>query len=66
MDKVQYARAIASRHLDSILRLFKPGAKITLIVRRDGEPEQDFLLTDDDLDEVSTALDRAKGRPDAG
>jgi len=36
-----------SNHMDSILSNFKSGAKITVIVRIPDEPEQDFMLTND-------------------
>lgn len=48
----------ASDYLDRIRERFKPGVKVTLIVRRPGEPTQDFMLTDDDLQEVSALIDR--------
>lgn len=51
-------------HLDAILALFKPGAKITVLVRhpshRDGS--RDFVLTsEDDLYEVVRALEIRRG-----
>ncbi|HEY1554843.1 MAG TPA: hypothetical protein VGF94_08415 [Kofleriaceae bacterium] len=52
MGKKLHAREIASDHLDEILKL----------VRRDGQPENDFMLTNDDLDEVERAVKRSKGR----
>ena len=64
-DKVHWARGVASSYLDDIKRLFKPTVHVTLIVRRPGEPESDFLLTDDELDQVQDALDRAKTREDS-
>lgn len=45
-------------HMDAILKLFKPGAKIVVLVRQpeftDGS--RDFLLTNDKLDDAITAL----------
>ena len=44
--------------MSEILAFFKPGAKITLLVRRPGAPEQDFCLTNDNLDEVIPMIER--------
>lgn len=45
-------------HLDDIKRLFKPGAKVTVLVRRPEHEDdsQDFVLTDDDLTSAIRAL----------
>ncbi|HEY6037089.1 MAG TPA: hypothetical protein VIV58_22575, partial [Kofleriaceae bacterium] len=43
-------------------RLFRPGAKITILVRPPGDEEHEFLLTDDDLDAIKDAVDRTKQR----
>lgn len=51
------SEAVADR-MSEILGFFKPGAKITLLVRRPGEPEQDFCLTNDDLTEVTAMIAR--------
>lgn len=58
--KLEIAQVNVADHMDSILRVFKPGAKITVIVRRPGQPEQDFLMTDDDLEEVSRLIERRR------
>jgi hypothetical protein len=51
-----------SEHLDAIKSLFKPGAKVTLLVRtpshRDGS--RDLLMTDDIIDEAIGAMLRRK------
>lgn len=57
-DKLHQAAAEVSSHMDQILRLFKPGRKITVIVRTPGNGEADFLMTDDDLDEVVGLVQR--------
>lgn len=46
--------------MDEILKLFKPGAMITVTVRRPGEPTQDFLMSNDDLDHVIALICRRK------
>jgi hypothetical protein len=45
-------------HLDAIKSMFKPGAKITLIVRNPSLKDGDVLLTDDDTREAVAALKR--------
>ncbi len=52
-------------HLAAIADLFKAGAKITLLVRHPGKPDQDFLLTIDDLDEVDAMIERSKAREES-
>ena len=48
-----------AQHMDRILKCFKPGAKITVIVRSPQIPgDTDFILTSDDLDEVISAIQR--------
>lgn len=52
---------IAGQHLNTIAALFKPGAEITLLVRRPGEPTQDFMLTSegpDAADELIAMIER--------
>jgi hypothetical protein len=46
-----------SDHMDRILQCFKPGAKITVIVRSPEIPgDTDFILTNDDLEHVVMAI----------
>jgi hypothetical protein len=52
-----------SDHMDAIMQLFKPGAKITVIVRRPGQPGQDFIMSDDELEEAIACLRRRNGEP---
>lgn len=49
-------------YADMILEKFKPGSKITLLVRCPGAPDhsRDFVLTNDALDEAIAALTRRK------
>ncbi|MDQ0135719.1 hypothetical protein J2T08_003640 [Neorhizobium galegae] len=47
-------------HMDAILAHFKPGAKITVLVRHPGMPTADFCMTSDDLDEVAAMVQRRK------
>jgi hypothetical protein len=48
-----------SQHMDKIIKKFKPGAKITVIVRSPQIPgDTDFILTNDDLEHVVMAIRR--------
>lgn len=47
-------------HMEDIQSLFKKGAKITVLVRTPDKPDSDFLMTDDNLDEVVAAVQRRK------
>ncbi len=49
-------------HLHRIERLFKPGAKLTLIVRNPDTPgDAGVLLTNDDLEEVVAEIRKRQG-----
>lgn len=56
--KVIAAEREAAVHLDRIAAMFKPGVKLTLIVRTPGNDEADFTMSDDDLLEVVKVLER--------
>ena len=49
-----------SGYMDEIIRLFKPGAKIAVLVRSPEFPDRDFIMTDDDLDELISMISRRK------
>lgn len=52
--------------MDAILRNFRSGAKITILVRQPDAPTQDFVMTNDDLEEVQEMIARTKaGHGDA-
>ena len=52
------AAETAGEHLAAIQALFKPGVKVTLLVRTTTHPDgsRDFILTDDDLNEAIKAI----------
>jgi hypothetical protein len=57
IDEVQQ---IVAGHMDDILKCFKAGTKIAVLCRTPGFPERDFVMTDDDLSELSAMIDRRK------
>lgn len=59
---VQLVRSRCSEYLEQISWLFKPGAKITLLVRMPGFPEQDYMLGDDTIEGAMELLERCKRR----
>lgn len=44
--------------MDNILKMFKPGAKITVLVRAPGYPDRDFCMTNDSPAEAIEMLTR--------
>ena len=48
--------------MDRIIARFKAGARITVLVRHPGRPDEDFLMTSDDLDEVAAMVARRKDK----
>lgn len=57
----------AAYHMEKIQKLFKSGAKITLIVRPPQykvEGDTDFVMTDDDIDKAIAVLERRKNKDD--
>lgn len=62
---VQSAGEKVADHMDAIAALFKPGAKITVLVRAPGFPDgsRDFVQTNDTLDEAIAALTLRKTAP---
>lgn len=61
-DPLQEVRADVAGHMDEIKRYFKPGAKVTVMVRFPGHPTRDFMMTDDDLSGLREMLDRSAER----
>lgn len=59
---VERAAEIISGHMDEIVGLFKPGAKIAILVRSPGHPDRDFMMTDDSIEELEQMLARRKAK----
>lgn len=57
-EKLKAVADEASDYLNRIAGLFKPGVKLTLIVRTPDKDDQDFILTNDLPAEAIKALDR--------
>ena len=49
---------LVADHMDAIHKYFKPGVKVTVIVRMPGYPSRDFMMTADDLSELAALIKR--------
>lgn len=58
MTDLDHVSQLVAEHMDEILALFKPGKKITVLVRSPDNPEGDFCLSNDDLTEVAAMVAR--------
>lgn len=45
-------------HMDDIAQCFKPGVKVTVLVRTPNYPDRDFLMTNDEPDRIIEAVVR--------
>ena len=60
-EKLEAAASAVAGHMEGILTNFLPGAKITVLVRRPGEPTKDFMMTNDDPAEAISMIERRMG-----
>lgn len=58
--KLESVQEMVADHMDQMVANFKPGAKITALIRVPGNDEAEFLMTSDDLDDVIDAIQRRK------
>lgn len=63
---IQDVAQIASDHMDEIKSCFKPGAKITLLIRfpDDAAGKYDFMMGDDDPQEAMNLIARRMAGPE--
>jgi hypothetical protein len=70
MSPLPEVRRVAEQmaeHLEAISRLFKPGAKLTLLVRNPTNPSRNAFLTDEeDPDAVCDAIRQLFTNPSGG
>lgn len=60
MADLQQTQEFVADCMDEIVSYFKPGVKITVLVRTPGYPDRDFCMTSDTMDEVITMAERRK------
>ena len=65
-EKLGRAQEVIGGLLTEASLIFKPGMKLTFIARRPDKPDQDFVMTDDDLAEAIAALQRRASLPTSG
>lgn len=56
-------RAVAEMvrfHMEEIRKGFKPGVRVTVLVRTPDHPRRDFMMTTDDPDEILKMVQRRK------
>lgn len=51
-----------SDHMDAILRCFKPGATITVVVRNPAYGDADVVIGNDGLDKAIEAIEKMKAK----
>jgi hypothetical protein len=59
MDLKKLHAEIAN-HCGQVARLFRPGVKVTILVRSPAEGDADVLVTDDQIDAAIAALAKLK------
>lgn len=66
MNNIEKVRIALSVHMDAILAYFRPGALITIIVRfpDDKDGVQDFMMGNDDPEEVVKLIERRLAEPE--
>jgi hypothetical protein len=65
---LEHARDEISDHMDAIVALFKPGVKITVLVRTPSHPDgsRDLLMTSDTIGAIVKALRHREPMTDTG
>lgn len=58
MTLLEEVQQTIGRYMELIVGCFKPGARITVIVRMPGFPDQDFCMTSDDPQQAIALLER--------
>lgn len=57
-DDLVRVRDNVAASMEDIVRMFKPGVKITVLVRTPGKPTADFMMTDDQPGEIIAMVER--------
>ena len=58
MTLLALTQSFVAARMEEIVGRFKPGVKITVLVRTPGFPDRDFMMTDDTDVEIRAMLDR--------
>lgn len=60
MNKLEVTQQEVSNLLNQIAEYFVEGSKLTLMVRQPNKPDQDFMLSNDDMDQVIEMAQRRR------
>jgi hypothetical protein len=60
MSRIRGVHAEVANHCGDIADLFKPGAKVTILIRNPSQADGDMVVTDDEIDLAMQALQRLK------
>ena len=58
MNLVADTQHFVADRMEQIVSRFKPGVKITVLVRTPGHPDRDFMMTDDTEGEIIAMVER--------
>ena len=58
MTVLEETQHFVAGRMDEIMRMFKSGSKITVLVRTPGYPDRDFVMSNDALPEVAKMIAR--------
>lgn len=61
-QQLQRLAELCSDRMNEISSHFVPGAQVTLLVRIQGKPNADFVMSNDDHDQLIAMLQRTKDR----
>lgn len=62
MDRLKSVHAQIANHCVEVSDLFKPGARVTILVRNPGLGDGDLVVTDDSFDHAISALEKLKAK----
>ncbi len=57
---VAETHAEVAEHCAQVAKLFKPGAKVTILIRNPSQADGDMVVSDDAIDSAIAALERLK------
>lgn len=57
---LESVQELVAEYMHEISRSFKPGVKITVLVRIPDHPTRDFMMTDDSCDDLIAMIHRRK------
>ncbi len=62
LSPLQQAHLACCDALDGLKKMFKPGVQLSIIMRTPGDTEAEFVVSNDDMQELIEVLERSKSR----